>query len=160
MGGTGKTQLALRYCQHAKDSPNCRAVLWLDACSRNALYLSMQAIAKRLLPGRMIDDPREAVSLVRRFLSSRTYEWLLVFDNMDNPSDFQDIRTFFPDSNHGSILVTSRCAGSTELGGIINVDRMEESEGLQLLLRSSESDTKERAAAHGILERLESPLSD
>jgi hypothetical protein len=32
---------------------------------------------------------------------------------------------------------------------------MEESEGLQLLLRSSQSDTKERAAAHEILRRLE-----
>jgi hypothetical protein len=115
----------------------------------------MQAIAKRLLPERIIDDPREAVSFVRRFLSTRTYGWLLVFDNLDNPSDFQDIRTFFPDSNHGSILVTSRCAGSTELGDIIDVDRMEESEGLRLLLLSSQSDMKERAAAHEILTRLE-----
>jgi hypothetical protein len=115
----------------------------------------MGAIAKKLLPERTIDDLREAVSPVRDFLSSWTYGWLLVFDNLDNPSDFNDIRTFFPDSNHGSILVTSRCAGSTELGDMIGVDRMEESEGLQLLLRSSQSDTRERAAAQGILNRLE-----
>jgi hypothetical protein len=115
----------------------------------------MQAIAKRLLPGRIIDDPREAVSLVRRFLSSRTYGWLLVFDNLDNPSDLNDIWSFFPDSNHGSILITSRYAGSTELGDIIDVGRMEESEGLQLLLRSSPSDVKEQAVAQVLLKRLE-----
>ena len=70
MGGVGKTQLALRYCRSAKRLLKFRAILWLDACSRNALYLSMEAIGKRLLPGRIVDNPREAVPLVTSFLSN------------------------------------------------------------------------------------------
>src|SRR5882672_990036 len=155
MGGIGKTQLALRYCQYAKSLRKYQAVFWLDASSQNTLRLSMETIPKKLSPGRVLDNANEAVPIVRDLLSSWSDRWLLVFDNLDNPSDLNDIRNFFPDSNSGSILITSRCSGTEELGDIIKVDKMEEAEGLQLLFRNSQSDTQERAAAQDILTRLD-----
>jgi hypothetical protein len=154
MGGGGKTQLALEYCRRMKDSGKLRAIFWLDASSRNALYRAMEIIAKWLLPERVFDNPHAAVTVVRDLLSSWSDMWLMVFDNLDNPSDLQDILNFFPDSRYGSILVTSRYAGSKELGQPIELDCMEREEGLQLLLRSPEPETEELAAAEQILTQL------
>src|ERR1700722_7445061 len=129
MGGAGKTQLALEYCRRLKDSGNLGGIFWLDASSREGLYRAMETIAEQLMPGRVLDNPRAAVSLVRDVLSKWSDGWLMVFDNMDNPSDFDGIQRFFPDSRRGSILVTSRYAGSKELGQFIEVDCMEPKEG-------------------------------
>ena len=151
MGGTGKTQLALEYCRRMKDSGNLRGIFWLDASSREGLYRAMEMIAKRLMPGRVLDNPHTSASVVRDTLSSWSDPWLMVFDNLDNPDELNGIQKFFPDSPRGSILVTSRCAGSKELGQFIEVDCMELEEGLELLLRSPETDTEKLAAAERIL---------
>jgi len=64
------------------------------------------------------------------------------------------ILDFFLTSHRGSILITSRYAGSKELGQSIDLDRMEKEEGLQLLLRSSVVDTDELEAAEETLNLL------
>jgi hypothetical protein len=154
MGGAGKTQLALEYCRRMKDSKRFRAIFWLDASSRNTLYNSMSTAAKQLLPDRVFDTPEAAVASVNDTLSRWSERWLLVFDNLDNPEDLSDILTFFPASHFGSILITSRLAGSKELGQSIELDRMEKEEGLELLLHSSERETDEVDAAEEILRLL------
>lgn len=60
IGGTGKTQLALRFCRHMKDNEKLREVFRPDAPSRNALQGSMVAVCKHLLPGRRVDNPRDS----------------------------------------------------------------------------------------------------
>jgi len=154
MGGAGKTQLALEYCRSVKVSGTHRAVFWLDASSQNALYRAYETIAGRLFPERVINDPLTAVTLVRDTLSHWSEPWLMVFDNLDNPSDLQGIPNFFPDGGIGSILITSRYVGSQELGRSIELDRMEKEEGLQLLLPSSGTDREELLAAEQILKQL------
>jgi tetratricopeptide (TPR) repeat protein len=113
----------------------------------------MMAIVKRLLPERILDNPHDAVTLVKDVLSGWSDPWLLVFDNLDNPSDFHYIIAFSQDSRWGCILVTSRFAGAKELGWVIGLDRMEKDEGLQLLLWGSQADT-ELAAAEELLMKL------
>jgi tetratricopeptide (TPR) repeat protein len=156
MGGAGKTQLALEYCRRIKDSGKYQAIFWLDASSRNALYSSMEVIAKHLLPERVLDsdNPDSTVALVRNVLTSWSDGWLMVFDNLDNPSELQDIRKFIPQTGYGYVLVTSRYTGSKELGWPIELNHMEEEEGLQLLLHCSEVDAEELAAAKQILKQL------
>ena len=154
MGGAGKTQLALEYCQRMKNSRRFRAIFWLDASSRNTLYSSIETAAKQLLPDRVFDNPDAAVASVNDVLSRWSERWLLVFDNLDNPEDLPGIVGFFPASQHGSILITSRHAGTKELGRSIELDRMEKEEGLQLLLRSPTINTDELDAAEEILNLL------
>ena len=154
MGGAGKTQLALDYCRRMKDSRRFRAIFWFDASSRNALYSSMETATKQLFPNRVFDTPDAAVASVNEILSRWRERWPLVFDNLDNPADLRDILRFFPASQCGSILITSRLSGSKELGKSIEFDRMEEEEGLQLLLQSSRGDTNEVDAAEEILSLL------
>jgi tetratricopeptide (TPR) repeat protein len=154
MGGAGKTQLALEYCRSVKVSRTHRAVFWVDASSQNALYRAFETIVRRLFPERVINDPQVAVALVKDALSSWSDRWLMVFDNLDNPADFQGILNFFPDSRLGSILITSRYVGSRELGRSIDLDRMEKNEGLQLLLSSLQPDREELLAAEQILTQL------
>ena len=64
------------------------------------------------------------------------------------------IVSFFPASQCGSILITSRLAGSSELGQSIELDHTEKGEGLQLLLHSPGIDTDELVAAEEILSLL------
>jgi len=95
----------------------------------------METAAKQLLPDRVVHNTDGAVALVNDFLSRWSERWL-VFDNLDNPEDLSGIVSFFPASHYGSILITSRLAGSNELGQSIELGHMEKEEGLQLLLRS------------------------
>jgi tetratricopeptide (TPR) repeat protein len=156
MGGQGKTQLTLEYCRQMKDVQKFRAIFWLDASSREALYRAMEAIAKQLQPERVLNSPQAALALVKHVLSNWSDAWLLVFDNLDDPSDLDHILNFFPDSRYGCILVTSRHAGCKELGQSIEVDRMEKDEGLQLLLRFTDtSAAQELVDAEQILALLE-----
>jgi len=78
MGGAGKTQLSLEYCLRMKDERRFRAIFWLDASSRNALYGSMETAAKQLLPDRVLDNPEAAVILVKEVLSSWSERRLVV----------------------------------------------------------------------------------
>jgi hypothetical protein len=134
MGGAGKTQLALEYCLRMKNLGIFRAIFWLDASSIHSVYREMEIIAKQLLPGRVFDNPHDAVTSVKEVLSSWSDAWLMVADNLDDPSDLHDVLQLLPEGSSGSILVTSRYSGSKELGRAIVMDRMEMSEGLELLL--------------------------
>lgn len=70
--------------------------------------------------------------------------WLIIFDNIDQYSpidnavgDAYDIREFFPTADHGSILITTRLQGLTELGKSFPVHKLESNDAIQLLLQSS-----------------------
>jgi hypothetical protein len=51
-----------------------------------------------------ISDPTP--SKTRQWLSSLQDNWLLLFDNADDPS--VNLRDFFPQCNHGNIIITTR----------------------------------------------------
>ncbi|KAJ5147913.1 hypothetical protein N7526_001265 [Penicillium atrosanguineum] len=70
--------------------------------------------------------------------------WLIIFDNIDQYSPFNgpisdafDIAEFFPRADHGSILITSRLQGLTELGMSFPIQRLDLKDAIQLLLLSS-----------------------
>ena len=154
MGGAGKTQLALEYCRDLKDLKTHRAIFWLDASSHNALYAAIERIAKQLWPERELKDSDAALTLVKDTLSNWSDAWLMVFDNLDRPSDLKGILNFFPDSTRRSILITSRYTGSEVLGQAIKLNEMEMKEGLQLLLPSGRVDSEQHMAAEEIVRRL------
>src|SRR5579885_615956 len=84
LGGIGKTQMALEYAY--RYGANYTAVLWVRADSFASLVSSFVELAHVLnLPERNERDQNIVVDAVRRWLRLHT-GWLLIFDNMDNPS--------------------------------------------------------------------------
>lgn len=108
IGGIGKTQLAIAYarCHHNV----YKSVFWLNAASEVALKGSFRSIAERIFdvqePG-VLDDEQISAQ-VRRWLSDvDNVQWLLIFDNYDEPTQFS-IEKYYPPASHGTIIITTR----------------------------------------------------
>lgn len=69
--------------------------------------------------------------------------WLLIFDNVDreysassSDSEAFDVKKYFPEADHGSILVTSRLASLWRLRPDIKLEPMDEVQGESILKNS------------------------
>jgi hypothetical protein len=129
MGGAGKSQLALEWCRRMRETRKFKAIFWLDASSRPTLHHAMDTVAKNIAPEQSFDDSQASTTFVVETLSGWDDPWLMVFDNLDYPSELRDIKTFFPNARRGFILITSCYAGTKELGHSIELDRMVHEEG-------------------------------
>ncbi|KAJ7703594.1 hypothetical protein B0H17DRAFT_891434, partial [Mycena rosella] len=75
-----------------------------------------------------------------QWLKSKPDEWLLFLDNADDPKI--DLNKYFPQCNHGNIIITSRNPGLCVYASSHSaVSDMEESDAFNLLLRSAAQDT-------------------
>ena len=86
-----------------------------------------------------------------QWFAAREEEWLLLFDNAKDPNI--DLNEFFPQCNHGNVIITTRNPGlSVYAGANTHVDNMEEADAVELLLKSAalESVPKNRVAATAI----------
>ena len=147
MGGSGKTQLALWYCQKAKEI-GFMATLWINASSPSTVIQSYRSILRLISPGdETINNDSEAILLARNKIERWTGRWLIVFDNYDNPRAFASraIREYIPLGEGGHILFTSRHKESSRLGRCIGLSRMTEEESVELLLQGPASTTKENS---------------
>ncbi len=159
MGGQGKTQVALEYCHRKRDNPYS-AIFWVDATTQDRVERSFQAISERIK--RRTDnlpDINAIVTFVLKIFTSWTAQWLMVFDNYDNPDILPNIRDFIPQSQHGAILVTSRHPDSNTL--VINQSNhylelfgLEKSAAVALLIQQSQTDKVISEDAKKIVERL------
>jgi len=111
MGGSGKTQLALRHIQ--EEESRYSAIIWIQASTEtDATYSISEALSTiasdwpRDLP---LTQSRagtpDTLQLTSRLRSTRYQNWLLVVDSADDPNDF--LHEYIPDCRHGSVLVTS-----------------------------------------------------
>ncbi|KAF2727806.1 hypothetical protein EJ04DRAFT_450658 [Polyplosphaeria fusca] len=130
LGGIGKTQLAIEYIRRHKEKHT--AIFWLNANDEDSLRLSYRGIAQQVLqchPSTSVlssvdleGDLNRVVSAVKAWLDlPGNARWLMVYDNYDNPrisknSDRStvDIRQYLPESDHGSIIITTRSARVTQ----------------------------------------------
>jgi hypothetical protein len=147
MGGTGKTQLAFRCCQKAKEI-GFMAALWINATSPSTVIQSYRSILHLISPGdETANNDGEAILLARNKIERWIGRWLIVFDNYDNPRAFtsRPIRESIPLSETGYILFTSRHEDSSRLGRCISLSRMTEDESVDLLLRGPASTPKENS---------------
>lgn len=149
LGGMGKTQLAIRFARDHKDS--FTAIFWLSGKDRDTLLQSLSFALNRL-PGQDWDNEasndgeveQRARHMLQWLALDGNSRWLIIFDNIDQYSPFNsavgdryDIGEFFPKGDHGSILITSRLQGLTELGESFPVHRLDSHSSIQLLLQSS-----------------------
>ena len=120
MGGMGKTQLSLA---HVRDcAGDYSSVFWVNAKDEQSLRRSLADLSAVVLSksaesaAQSADDENLKIDKVRRWLSdSGNNQWLLIFDNYDDPrlpgmnsSTGYDIRGYFPHRAQGSILITTR----------------------------------------------------
>ncbi|KIM98316.1 hypothetical protein OIDMADRAFT_202132 [Oidiodendron maius Zn] len=124
LGGIGKTQLSIAYAKRHKD--NYSAIFWLNIKDEDSLKQSFAKVAKQIsrehplaIQLRNVDRNEnldEVVDAVKAWLSlPQNKRWLMIYDNYDNPKlprhtdpTTIDIRNFFPESYHGSIIITTR----------------------------------------------------
>ncbi|KAL8909884.1 MAG: hypothetical protein Q9171_004797 [Xanthocarpia ochracea] len=145
LGGTGKTQLALKYVKDHQDDYN--PILWIDAQDEDSVRSSFERCASELQlsvdrtqtqGSSLLGSP--TVQAVLRWLYSRkdTDEaWLAIIDNADDVS--WGIKKVLPKGQRGSVIITSQDSQSQKLvdGGCeeVRVDTLELLEARMLLLR-------------------------
>ena len=130
LGGIGKTQLAIEYVRRHKEKYT--AIFWLNANDEDSLRLSFRGIAQQVLkhhPSTRVlinvdleEDLDRVVNAVKAWLDLReNTRWLMIYDNHDNPRTSNDsdrstvdVRRYLPETDHGSIIITTRSASVTQ----------------------------------------------
>ncbi|KAF7925221.1 hypothetical protein EAE99_006085 [Botrytis elliptica] len=144
MGGSGKTQLALHYCRKAVSQGGFNAVLWVDGTAKMSVEQSFSRIADSII-GKSLEavDIKSFPALVRNQIETWKELWLLVFDNFDDPADY-DITEYLPQSDFGLIIVTGRHPAANDLGYSITIGDLLEEEAMNLLFhRTNQERTHE-----------------
>ncbi|RAQ74352.1 tetratricopeptide repeat domain protein [Aspergillus flavus] len=149
LGGIGKTQLAIHFARKHKD--DFTAIFWLSGKDRSALVTSLSSCLPRIqhLPMDIqVTNEEEAEQRANQVLlwlaKPDNTRWLIIFDNIDQYSLVQghddskyDLYEFFPNADHGSIIITSRLRKLTELGKSFPVHKLSHEDATRLLLQSS-----------------------
>jgi tetratricopeptide (TPR) repeat protein len=130
LGGIGKTQIAVEYAYRYRN--HYQAILWIAASSREAFTADFVMLAALLdVPEQHEQDQDIVVRAVRRWLTTHS-DWLLILDNVDNPSMIAD---FLPVQISGDVLITTRLQALGTLAHSIEVEKMVLDEGVNFLLR-------------------------
>ncbi|KAK3616048.1 hypothetical protein LTR22_027199 [Elasticomyces elasticus] len=148
LGGTGKTQLVLRYIEEHEEEYDC--ILWIDARSEKTARSSCERCCRAIGlsvepasgPGGIQDIP--AVQAVLRWLRSRatTQRWMFVVDNADQLD--WGVQRIVPAGEAGSVIVTSQDGHVSQLLGrrseLEMVEEMNPEEACSLLLKAVDED--------------------
>ncbi|KAG5351242.1 hypothetical protein C0989_007302 [Termitomyces sp. Mn162] len=118
LGGAGKTQIVLQFCHIFKNS------------SKESIEQFLVQVAHKA----HLIEATSAAALV--WFCYQT-EWLMIFDNADDPD--LDLWQFFPVCSHGNILITSRNEACTRYGHehCYKVGNMTVEDSLSILLKAS-----------------------
>ncbi|QRV95639.1 kinesin light chain [Ceratobasidium sp. AG-Ba] len=152
LGGSGKTQLALKAVQRTKGVWS--DVVFVDATTHDTAIAALAGFAKQ----KNIGDSHESAL---RWLGDQQQRWLLVIDNADDPN--VDIRHYIPSNDHGSIIITTRLKRYASLARGDDSDHLvsemkpeEATEMLRKAAKMKETDLSmaEREAAEMLLKDL------
>ena len=134
-GGIGKTQICLKFIEEM--SGRLSHVFWVDASSEESIIMSFRGISSiSAAQASCLDD---SVESVLQWMSGIQEEWLLVFDNADDPPVYV-VERYIPPGNRGNILITSRNKSMGRVvpfENIIEINEMEEADAIALLLKAS-----------------------
>ncbi|KAJ7106967.1 P-loop containing nucleoside triphosphate hydrolase protein [Mycena epipterygia] len=135
LGGAGKTQIALKFIEESSSQIlfySFSNTFFIDTSTVETIDTGLKNIA---LTNNVGSTSQEAL----QWLRNKPDEWLLFFDNADDPK--LNLNKFLPRCNHGNILITSR---NPELRGYAGahhlVSDMDETYAVQLLLKSAAQD--------------------
>ncbi|KAF7362774.1 FabD/lysophospholipase-like protein [Mycena venus] len=146
LGGAGKTQIALKFI---KESSSCFSdIFFIDTSTIATIDTGLKNIAVAKEFG---DSPQDGLL----WLTSNIEEWLLFFDNADDPSI--NLNDFIPQCNHGNIIITTRNPRlRVYAGSHSHVSDMEVEDAVALLLKSAakEATTSTEQTATEIVKAL------
>ncbi|KAH7370755.1 tetratricopeptide repeat domain protein [Rhexocercosporidium sp. MPI-PUGE-AT-0058] len=147
IGGSGKTQICLKFAQEYRKK--FWGIFWIDASSTETAQEGFFRIARTC-------KLEESVDTIKSWLSTQQ-NWLLIFDNADDPD--LDISKFFPRCAESTILITSRNPDlrRSANAGSCKVDIMSPEDAVTLLLTTSAHDRlddKLRALAAQVAKEL------
>ena len=131
-------------------------VFWVDASSLDSIPMSLKDISS--IPAAQASCVAGSVESVLQWISCIQEEWLILFDNADDPSP-EAVARFIPVGNRGNILITSRnrsMGRAIAFENLIENSEMEEPYTIALLLRVSYLDSlpEHVQAARGIVDEL------
>ncbi|KAJ7480568.1 hypothetical protein FB451DRAFT_1446408 [Mycena latifolia] len=129
LGGSGKTQIALKFIDES--ASKFSDIILIDTSTVETIDTGLKGIATTKEIG---DTAQDAL----HWLQSKQSEWLLFFDNADDPKI--DLHNFFPRCKHGNFLITSRNPQLRGYGSHSLVADMEEVDAVELLLQSAAQD--------------------
>ncbi|MFI5910254.1 FxSxx-COOH system tetratricopeptide repeat protein [Dactylosporangium sp. NPDC051541] len=146
MGGVGKTQLVVEYVYQHFDEYDL--VWWIPADSASGVLASLEQLAGQLdvRPG---ENAQQTARLVLDTLATTNREWLLVYDNANDPDSIDE----YVPSTGGNVIVTTRNQEWENIGVGIEVDVFKRHESIELLRRRSENSIG-TADADRLAERL------
>ena len=132
LGGSGKTELALKYAEEHQDK--FWGVFFVDGSSRKNASGSYAEIAAI---GGVAPNERAA----KNWLITRDLPWLLILDNVDD--DEVSLDDLLPAGTKGCILITSRNPSHKNYGNVGNrfleLQVMEKEEANELILKAAEA---------------------
>ncbi|KAF2430668.1 hypothetical protein EJ08DRAFT_697146 [Tothia fuscella] len=131
LGGSGKTELAIKYAEEYQD--RIWGVFFVDGSSRKNASGSYSEIAT--IGG---VEPNEKAA--KMWLRTRDLPWLLIIDNVDD--DEVNLDDLLPSGSKGSILITSRNPAHKSYGNVgqrfLELRPMEKEEAHELILKAAE----------------------
>ncbi|KAH8621002.1 hypothetical protein IG631_24344, partial [Alternaria alternata] len=146
LGGTGKTQMALRFAYSVKERWPEFSILWVPALSMESFEQACGSIAKAVRISQAGGgDDEDVKELVQQYLSSsRAGRWLLVIDNADDVDIFfgteqsRGIIDYLPESETGVIVYTTRTPEIAELarGDVLELGAMDRQDAATFLTKS------------------------
>ncbi|KAJ7765214.1 hypothetical protein B0H16DRAFT_1687404 [Mycena metata] len=127
LGGAGKTQIALKFIKES--SSRFSDIFFIDTSTIATIETCLKNIA-------ILKDFGDSPENGLLWLASKVEEWLLFFDNADDPSI--NLNDYIPQCNHGNIIITSRNPGICVYAASNSlVSDMEEEDAVALLLKSA-----------------------
>ncbi|PVG01072.1 hypothetical protein CPB86DRAFT_753787 [Serendipita vermifera] len=131
MGGCGKTQLALKFAHEHQEI--YKHVFFIDASSEANIKADLVANVRSLGAEYSQESFEGAMGLLQGLFK----DWLLIYDNVDDPS--LDLVDLLPQCTHGSIIITTR---NPSLGDLcsstpLEMDVMSEEEAVAALLSAA-----------------------
>jgi tetratricopeptide (TPR) repeat protein len=156
LGGVGKTRLAVEYAYHRQDAYDL--VWWVrgeqpsSLIGDSASLAGQPPLATDVRLGK--DVPQVAVAAAVRGWLERNHRWLLVLDNVEEPSQVADL---LPRSATGHVLMTSRAETTWEsLADPLPVDVLSATDAAYFLLnRTAETGPRAEASAATVAGQLE-----
>ncbi|MEV7628922.1 FxSxx-COOH system tetratricopeptide repeat protein [Actinoplanes sp. NPDC089786] len=128
IGGVGKTQLVTEYVYRHQDEYDL--IWWIPAEQTTTVLTALRELADQLnLP--VTENLQETARTVLTVLAGSDRDWLLIYDNADDPGDLEQL---IPTTG-GHVIVTTRNQEWGSSGPSLEVDVFERDESVEMLGR-------------------------